>query len=154
MPSRKQKSCSIFHVVGVGERLIYGGVTHENASSSFCVFHFIFSDFVRLCRQRRSSKRLSISPVCLLDGYWLCYNRTDKGVNCPPHVNIISTAVPPSSHFNEKEIKLLNPTKDPIKLELYKNMLTSVAEEMGVTLQRTAFSPNIKERPRFFVRCF
>lgn len=43
---------------------------------------------------------------------------------------------------------------DAIKLELYKNMLTSVAEEMGVTLQRTAFSPNIKERLDFSCAVF
>ena len=43
---------------------------------------------------------------------------------------------------------------DPIKLELYKNMLTSVAEEMGVTLRRTAFSPNIKERLDFSCAVF
>ena len=43
---------------------------------------------------------------------------------------------------------------DPIKLEIYKNMLTSVAEEMGVTLQRTAFSPNIKERLDFSCAVF
>ncbi len=41
-----------------------------------------------------------------------------------------------------------------IKLELYKNMLTSIAEEMGVTLQRTAFSPNIKERLDFSCAVF
>ncbi|HRW92554.1 MAG TPA: hydantoinase B/oxoprolinase family protein [Thermotogota bacterium] len=35
---------------------------------------------------------------------------------------------------------------NPIQLELFKNRFISVAEEMGVTLQRTAFSPNIKER--------
>ncbi len=43
---------------------------------------------------------------------------------------------------------------DPIRLELYKNMLTSVAEEMGVTLRRTAFSPNIKERLDFSCAVF
>ena len=43
---------------------------------------------------------------------------------------------------------------DAIKLELYKNMLTSIAEEMGVTLQRTAFSPNIKERLDFSCAVF
>ena len=43
---------------------------------------------------------------------------------------------------------------DPVKLELYKNILTSVAEEMGVTLQRTAFSPNIKERLDFSCAVF
>src|SRR3954454_22488050 len=35
---------------------------------------------------------------------------------------------------------------DPINLEIYRALYTSVAEEMGLTLRRTAFSPNIKER--------
>jgi N-methylhydantoinase B len=35
---------------------------------------------------------------------------------------------------------------DPILLEVFKSLYTAVAEEMGVTLRRTAFSPNIKER--------
>ena len=35
---------------------------------------------------------------------------------------------------------------DAISLEVFKNMFISVAEEMGVALQRTAYSPNIKER--------
>lgn len=35
---------------------------------------------------------------------------------------------------------------DPIKLEIFKNKFSAIAEEMGVTLNRTAFSPNIKER--------
>ncbi|MFB3041032.1 MAG: hydantoinase B/oxoprolinase family protein [Candidatus Poribacteria bacterium] len=43
---------------------------------------------------------------------------------------------------------------DPIRLELYKNMLASVAEEMGVTLCRAAFSPNIKERRDFSCAVF
>ncbi|HUX06379.1 MAG TPA: hydantoinase B/oxoprolinase family protein [Acidobacteriota bacterium] len=35
---------------------------------------------------------------------------------------------------------------DPVELEIVRNILTAVAEEMGGVLQRTAFSPNIKER--------
>ncbi|HEY9283083.1 MAG TPA: hydantoinase B/oxoprolinase family protein [Pyrinomonadaceae bacterium] len=35
---------------------------------------------------------------------------------------------------------------DPVTLEIYRALYTSVAEEMGVSLRRTAFSPNIKER--------
>src|SRR5437868_10569966 len=38
------------------------------------------------------------------------------------------------------------PKFDPITLEIYRALYTSVAEEMGVTLRRTSFSPNIKER--------
>jgi N-methylhydantoinase B/oxoprolinase/acetone carboxylase alpha subunit len=37
-------------------------------------------------------------------------------------------------------------TLDPIELEIFKNLFVSIAEEMGVTLCRTGFSPNIKER--------
>ena len=35
---------------------------------------------------------------------------------------------------------------DPIEFEIFKNFFLSIAEEMGVTLCRTGFSPNIKER--------
>jgi len=35
---------------------------------------------------------------------------------------------------------------DPITLEIYRALYTSVAEEMGIALRRTSFSPNIKER--------
>ncbi|RMG58959.1 MAG: hydantoinase B/oxoprolinase family protein [Deltaproteobacteria bacterium] len=34
----------------------------------------------------------------------------------------------------------------PILLEVFKNRFSSIAEEMGSTLNRTSFSPNIKER--------
>src|SRR5436309_6490432 len=37
-------------------------------------------------------------------------------------------------------------TTDPIAAEVFRHLFTSVAEEMGVTLERTAHSPNIKER--------
>ena len=43
---------------------------------------------------------------------------------------------------------------DPISLEVFKNLFTSVCEEMGVTLQRTAYSPNIKERLDFSCALF
>ncbi len=36
--------------------------------------------------------------------------------------------------------------RDPIEIEVFKNIFHSIAEEMGAALRRTAFSPNIKER--------
>ena len=35
---------------------------------------------------------------------------------------------------------------DPVRLEIFRNLFHSVAEEMGGVLRRSAFSPNIKER--------
>src|SRR5262245_22171918 len=37
-------------------------------------------------------------------------------------------------------------TVHPIEFEVFKNLYLSIAEEMGITLCRTSFSPNIKER--------
>jgi len=44
--------------------------------------------------------------------------------------------------------------ENPIMLEVFKNKLSAIAEEMGVLLQRTAFSPNIKERKDFSCAIF
>ena len=43
-------------------------------------------------------------------------------------------------------MRSVNTTRDPIELEIFKNIYHSIAEEMGAALRRTAFSPNIKER--------
>ncbi len=43
---------------------------------------------------------------------------------------------------------------NPILLEVFKNKFSSVSEEMGVSLNRTAFSPNIKERRDFSCAIF
>ncbi|MCF7805066.1 MAG: hydantoinase B/oxoprolinase family protein [Candidatus Marinimicrobia bacterium] len=38
------------------------------------------------------------------------------------------------------------PQLDPVRLEIFRSLFSSVAEEMGATLMRSASSPNIKER--------
>src|SRR5258708_25382200 len=43
---------------------------------------------------------------------------------------------------------------DPIELELMRNLFEAAAEEMGYTLQRVAFSANIKERRDFSCALF
>ncbi len=40
-------------------------------------------------------------------------------------------------------------TPNPITLEIFANLFSSVAQEMGVALQRSSLSPNIKERRDF-----
>jgi N-methylhydantoinase B len=43
---------------------------------------------------------------------------------------------------------------DPIKLEIYKHLFSAVAEEMGMVLRKSSFSPNIKERRDFSCAIF
>jgi N-methylhydantoinase B/oxoprolinase/acetone carboxylase alpha subunit len=43
---------------------------------------------------------------------------------------------------------------DAISLAVFRSLFASVAEEMGATLQRASFSPNIKERLDFSCALF
>ena len=43
---------------------------------------------------------------------------------------------------------------DPITLELYRHRFIGIADEMGITLRRTSYSPNIKERLDFSCALF
>ena len=45
-------------------------------------------------------------------------------------------------------------TVDPVMLEVFNNLFMSIAEQMGVTLQNTAYSVNIKERVDFSCAVF
>ena len=45
-------------------------------------------------------------------------------------------------------------TFDPIRLEIFKHLFASIAEEMGVLLRKASFSPNIKERRDFSCAVF
>ena len=38
------------------------------------------------------------------------------------------------------------PSENPIHIEIFKHLFASIAEEMGVVLRRSSYSPNIKER--------
>ncbi len=43
---------------------------------------------------------------------------------------------------------------DPVRLEVFRHMLTAIAEEMGSVLERSAYSANIKERRDFSCAVF
>lgn len=43
---------------------------------------------------------------------------------------------------------------DPVRLEVLKHMFAAIAEEMGVILRKTSYSPNIKERQDFSCALF
>jgi N-methylhydantoinase B/oxoprolinase/acetone carboxylase alpha subunit len=49
---------------------------------------------------------------------------------------------------------MLHLKADPVRLEIFKNLFQFIAEEMGITLQNTAVSVNIKERLDFSCAIF
>lgn len=64
------------------------------------------------------------------------------------------------NHLVLTRVKVLARTKaigteaDPVMLEIFNNLFMSIAEQMGVTLQNTAYSVNIKERLDFSCAVF
>jgi len=66
---------------------------------------------------------------------------------------LITSGLPNAQHTSNKPAneKL---TADPIRLEVFNNLFASVAEQMGVTLQKTSISTNIKERLDFSCAIF
>jgi 5-oxoprolinase (ATP-hydrolysing) len=68
--------------------------------------------------------------------------------------------VSPKNHLVLARVKELLRAKaigteaDPVMLEIFNNLFMSIAEQMGVTLQNTAYSVNIKERLDFSCAVF
>src|SRR2546426_12485278 len=53
---------------------------------------------------------------------------------------------PAGRQSERSEESVFHPPFDPIQVEVWRHLFASIAEEMGATLERTGFSPNIKER--------
>ncbi|KZM47450.1 hydantoinase B/oxoprolinase family protein [Labrenzia sp. OB1] len=68
-------------------------------------------------------------------------------INTKDHV-ILKRVVP------LKQTKAIGTKADPVMLEVFNNLFMSIAEQMGVTLQNTAYSVNIKERLDFSCAVF
>ena len=60
---------------------------------------------------------------------------------CPAFLDPLSDAGYAASRLVIRESAM-----DPVQLSIFSNRLTGICEEMGAVLQRSAFSPNIKDR--------
>jgi 5-oxoprolinase (ATP-hydrolysing) len=69
--------------------------------------------------------------------------RKDDSPKVKDEVDSNASVSPPSSS-----------TPDPVLLEIFNNLVRAIAEEMGITLQNTSYSVNIKERLDFSCAIF
>jgi 5-oxoprolinase (ATP-hydrolysing) len=77
------------------------------------------------------------------------------GTVTEPKASVPAGILPPFSQFWEKGLGDEGKTQpDPVRLEIFNNLLKSIAEEMGITLQNTSYSVNIKERLDFSCAIF
>jgi N-methylhydantoinase B len=83
---------------------------------------------------------LKTNPQSLSDDRWRLLNQIENAARTASEMRP-TTGSPPRASGT---LRLMR--RDPIELEIFKNLYHSIAEEMGAALRRTAFSPNIKER--------
>ncbi len=94
------------------------------------------------------SDRAALKPGCQITGPALIVE---------PHATLVvepgwQAEVTPLNHIRMRRVEALpkataiGTTADPVMLEVFNNLFMSIAEQMGVTLQNTAYSVNIKER--------
>lgn len=69
--------------------------------------------------------------------------RKDDSVGAKGELESNASVIPPPSS-----------TPDPVLLEIFNNLVRAIAEEMGITLQNTSYSVNIKERLDFSCAIF
>ncbi len=110
----------------------------------------------RVARRATSSCARALPIGATLDGPALVIE---------PHQTIVvehgwRAAITPKNHVVLTRVEPLPQREaigakaDPVMLEIFNNLFMSIAEQMGVTLQNTAYSVNIKERLDFSCAVF
>jgi 5-oxoprolinase (ATP-hydrolysing) len=70
------------------------------------------------------------------------------------HVTILSRGEILLTDLGTQARRDVSTAVDPVMLEIFNNLFASIAEQMGITLQRTSFSTNVKERLDFSCAIF
>jgi 5-oxoprolinase (ATP-hydrolysing) len=112
--------------------------------------------------QRRDlhSCDLIIGPALILESTGTNVIEPGWSAEVTPRHDLILRQKAPAHPENtsQKKIVSLDPMRsdkpNPVLLEIFNNLVRAIAEEMGITLQNTAYSVNIKERLDFSCAIF
>ncbi len=122
-------------------------------------------------RQQLQPNQMITGPAMILEktgtiiiepGWQAQLGQVDATGIQPCHLVVEKMPQPPSIRHGKKVGALANQrehmptldatkTIDPVRLEIFKNLYQFIAEQMGIILQNTAASVNIKERLRFLL---
>jgi 5-oxoprolinase (ATP-hydrolysing) len=105
------------------------------------------------------------APIYTLENLHPGHTLQGPALIIEPHGSIVieqgwTTSVTPKRHLvmerhqELKRIAAIGTQADPVMLEIFNNLFMSIAEQMGITLQNTAYSVNIKERLDFSCAVF
>ena len=90
-----------------------------------------------------------VGPAIIIEPHQTIIVEDEWVGDVTPHNHIILTRLKP-----RKRTDAIGTAVDPVMLEIFNNLFMSIAEQMGFTLEKTAFSVNIKERLDFSCAIF
>ncbi|MEM9266031.1 MAG: hydantoinase B/oxoprolinase family protein [Cyanobacteria bacterium P01_F01_bin.13] len=91
-------------------------------------------------------------PALIIESTGTNVIEPDWSAQLTEHNHLVLHHYPKTQPKLEKSLSSIQP--DPVKLEIFNHLFSSVAEEMGITLQNTSYSVNIKERLDFSCAIF
>ncbi len=100
-------------------------------------------------RQHLLAGQNVVGPALIIEDHNTCVIEDGWQAKMSPKMHLILTRKTP-----REQRTAIGTTADPIMLEIFNNLFMSIAEQMGVTLEKTAFSVNIKERLDFSCAVF
>ena len=102
-------------------------------------------------------RREELGPGSRVDGPAIIAEANATTVVEPGWQADVTTAESPgprTEHAAQNARRAIGTTVDPVMLEVFNNLFMSIAEQMGLRLQNTAYSVNIKERLDFSCALF
>ncbi len=106
-------------------------------------------DAVAYSREQLAPGHVVDGPALILEAHQTVVVEAGWRAELTTHDHLILTRAVPLA-----QRKAVGTHADPVMLEIFNNLFMSIAEQMGVTLQNTAYSVNIKERLDFSCAVF
>jgi 5-oxoprolinase (ATP-hydrolysing) len=106
-------------------------------------------DAVAYSREQLAPGHVVGGPALILEAHQTVVVEAGWRAELTTHDHLVLTRAVPLP-----QRKAVGTHADPVMLEIFNNLFMSIAEQMGVTLQNTAYSVNIKERLDFSCAVF
>jgi 5-oxoprolinase (ATP-hydrolysing) len=143
-------------LVGVNEHLHYSSLSELNSSHDVGQEHHIqiFTSGTHnkapiIKKGQLSTNQIIQGPAIIADNNTTIVIEPEWQASMTKKHNLILTRIKAKNQMLD-----LKTDKDPVMLEIFNNLYMSIAEQMGKTLENTAYSINIKERLDFSCAVF
>ncbi len=112
------------------------------------------NDIPILSRANMKPNKKIMGPAIIIENTSTNFVAAGWGAQLLKNHSLLLTRDKKTKRNMQPRRQVANTTADPVTLEIFNNRFMTIAEQMGFTLQNTAFSVNIKERLDFSCAIF